>query len=70
MPSGVTRILFFVHLGITLMLVFGFYSGLSDRVRTVYLSSMCVLSLLSSSFTASALLWFSDFLKYLVKKKR
>jgi hypothetical protein len=44
----------FVHLGITLILVLGFYSGLSGRVRTVYLFSLCVVSLLSSRFTASA----------------
>jgi hypothetical protein len=48
------------------MLVLGFYSGLSARVRTVYLFSLCVVSLLSSRFTASALVWFSNFLKYLV----
>jgi hypothetical protein len=40
----------FVHLDITLILVLGFYSGLSGRVRTVYLSSLCVASLLSSRF--------------------
>jgi hypothetical protein len=56
MPSGVTHIIsfFFVHLGIILILVLGFYSGLSCRVRTVYLFSLCVVSLLSSRFTASA----------------
>jgi hypothetical protein len=32
----------FVHLGITLILVLGSYSGLSGRVRTVYLFSLCV----------------------------
>jgi hypothetical protein len=32
----------------------------------VYLLSLCVVSLLSSRFTASALVWFSKFLKYLV----
>jgi hypothetical protein len=61
MPSGVT--LFFVQLGIILMLVCGFYSGLSGRVRTVDLFSVCVVSLLSSRFTAGALVWFSNFLK-------
>jgi hypothetical protein len=53
----------FVHLGIILILVFGFYSGLSGRVRTVYVS---VISLSSNRFTASALVWFINFLKYLV----
>jgi hypothetical protein len=48
------------------MLVLGFYSGLSGRVRTVYLFSLCVVSLLSSRFTASALGRFSNCLKYLV----
>jgi hypothetical protein len=48
------------------MLVLGFYSGLSGRARTVYLFSLCVVSLLSSRFTASALVWYSNFLKYLV----
>jgi hypothetical protein len=60
---------FFVHLGIILILVLGFYSVLSGRVRAVYLLSLCVVSLLSSRFTASALVWFSNFLKYLVLKK-
>jgi hypothetical protein len=54
----------FVHLGIILIPVLGFYSGLSSRVRTVYLFSLCVVSLLSSRFTASSLAWFSNFLKY------
>jgi hypothetical protein len=57
---------FFVHLGIILILLLGFYSGLPGRVRTVYLFSLCVVSLLSSRFTASALMWFYNFLKYLV----
>jgi hypothetical protein len=48
------------------MLVLGFYSGLSGRVRTVYLFSLCLVSLLSSRFTASALVLFPNFLKYLV----
>jgi hypothetical protein len=66
MPSDVTHILSFVHLGITLILVLGFYSSLSGRVRTVYLFSLFVVSLLSSRFIASALEWFSNFFKYLV----
>jgi hypothetical protein len=49
---------FFVHLGIILILALGFYSGLSRRVRTVYLFSPRVVSLLSSKFTASASVWF------------
>jgi hypothetical protein len=57
---------FSVRLGVILILVLGFYSGLSGRVRTVYLLSLCLASLLSSRFTASALVWFSNFLKYLV----
>jgi hypothetical protein len=36
----------------------------------VYLFSLCVVSLLSSGFTASALVWFSNFLKYLELKDR
>jgi hypothetical protein len=70
MPSGVTHrpihVFLFVHLGIILILVLGFYSGLSRRVRTVYLFSLCVVSLLSSRVTASVLVWFSNFFKYLV----
>jgi hypothetical protein len=57
---------FFVHLDFILILVLGFYSGLSDRVRMVYLFSLCVVSLLSGRFTDSALVWFYNFLKYLV----
>jgi hypothetical protein len=56
----------FVHLGIILILVLGFYSGPSGKVMTVYLFSLCVVSLLSSRFTASAFVWFSNFLKYLI----
>jgi hypothetical protein len=56
----------FVNLGIILILVLGVYSGLSGRVRTVYLFSLFVVSLLTSRFTASALVWFSNFLKYSV----
>jgi hypothetical protein len=56
---------FFFHLGIIVMFVLGFYSGLSGKVRTVYLFSLYVASLLSSRFPASALVWFSNFLKYL-----
>jgi hypothetical protein len=66
MPSGVTHILVFVHLGIMLRLVLGLYSGLSGRIRTVYLFSLCVVPLLSSRFPAIALVWSYDFLKYLV----
>jgi hypothetical protein len=32
---------YFVHLGIILILVLGFYSGLSGRIRVVYLFSLC-----------------------------
>jgi hypothetical protein len=63
MPSGVTHIHFFVHFGIILILVSGFYSGLSGRVRTV-----CVVSLLSGGFTAYELVWFSNFLNYFVDR--
>jgi hypothetical protein len=55
-----------VHLGIVLIVVLGFYSGLSGRVKTVYLFSLCVVPLLSGRFSASALVWPSNFLKYLV----
>jgi hypothetical protein len=37
------------------MLVLEFFSGLASRVRTVNLFSLCAISLLSSTFTASAL---------------
>jgi hypothetical protein len=57
MPSGVTHIDFFVHLCI-ILIVSGFYLGLCGRVRMVYLFSLCVVSLLSSRFTASALVYF------------
>jgi hypothetical protein len=65
MPSGIAHILvfLFVHLGIILILVLGVYSGLSGRIRTGYLFSLCVVSLLSTRFTISALMWFSNFLK-------
>jgi hypothetical protein len=66
MFSKYRLIFLFVHLGIILMLVLGLYSGLSGRVRTVYIFSLCVVLLLSNRFTASALVWFSNFLKYLV----
>jgi hypothetical protein len=66
MPSGVSHTFFFVHLGIILNPVLEFYSGLYGRVRTVYLFSLCAVSLLSSRFTASAVVWFCNFLKYLV----
>jgi hypothetical protein len=55
MSSDVTHLLI-VHLGIILILVLGFYSGLSGRVRTMYLFTIYVVSLLSSS----------NFLRYLV----
>jgi hypothetical protein len=57
---------YLAHLDIILILVLGFYSGLFGRVRTVYLFSLCVVSLLSRRFTASPLVWFSYFHKYLV----
>jgi hypothetical protein len=68
MPSGVTHIhvFLFVYLSIILILVLGFYSGMPGRVRTVYLFSLCVVLLLPSRFTANALVWFSNFPKYLV----
>jgi hypothetical protein len=50
---------FFVHLGIILILVLGFYSDVSDRARIEDLFSLRVVSLLSTRFTASALVWFS-----------
>jgi hypothetical protein len=53
-------ILFLIDLGIILILALGFYSGLSGIVRTVYHFSLCVVSLLSSKFTASALVWSSN----------
>jgi hypothetical protein len=56
----------FVQLDIILILVLWFYASLSGRVRTVHLSSLCVVSLFSSRFTVSALVWFSNFLEYLV----
>jgi hypothetical protein len=67
MPGGVTHILnFFVPLRIILILVLGVYSGLSGRVRTVYLLSLCVVSLLSARFTATTSVCFSNFLNYLL----
>jgi hypothetical protein len=48
------------------MLVLGFYSGLPGRVRTVYLCPLCAVLLLSSRFTANALVWSSNFFKCLV----
>jgi hypothetical protein len=53
MPSDVTRILVFVHLGIILIPELGFYLGLPDEVISVHLFNLCVVSLLSSKFTAS-----------------
>jgi hypothetical protein len=68
MPCGITHIILFFSLRYQFNSHIGGFSGLSDRVRTVYLSSLCVVSVLSSGFTASALLvvWFSNFLRYLV----
>jgi hypothetical protein len=69
MSSGITHARytrFLVHLGLILMLVWGFYSGLSGRVRIGYLFNLCVVSLLSSRVAASALVWFFNFFKYLV----
>jgi hypothetical protein len=54
----------FIHLGIISISVLEVYSGLFGRVRTVYLFSPCVVSVLSNRFTASALVWFSNFIKY------
>jgi hypothetical protein len=65
-PMAKLKYFSFVHLCFTLILVLVFYSGLSGRVRIVYLFSLCVVSLLSSRFNGSALVWFSNFLKYLV----
>jgi hypothetical protein len=59
---------FFVHLRIILILVLGFYTGLSGRVRTVYLIDLCVVSLLSGRFTGSAIVWFSNFHAYMNKR--
>jgi hypothetical protein len=39
---------------------------MSIRVRMVYLFGLCVVLMWSSRFTASALVWFYNFLKYLV----
>jgi hypothetical protein len=66
MPNGVTHILLFflLHLDISLILVLGVCSGLSGRVRIVYLFSLCIVSLLPSRVTVSVLVWFSNFLKY------
>jgi hypothetical protein len=68
MPSGLNNILvfLFIHLRTIFIIVLWFYSDLSGRVRSVYLFSLCAVSLLSSGFTASALVWFSDLLKCLV----
>jgi hypothetical protein len=67
MPSGVTHVLVsFCSLRYHFNAYMGFYSGLSGRVRTVYLCLLCVVSLLSGRFTAIALLWFSHFLKCLL----
>jgi hypothetical protein len=55
-----------IQLGIMLILVLGFYSGLSGRVRRVYPFSLRTVSLLSSRFTDSVLAWCCNFLKYMV----
>jgi hypothetical protein len=66
MFSNATHIFVFVHLGIILILVLGVYSGLCGRGRTVYLFGLCVVSLLSSRFTANVFVWSSNILKYFV----
>lgn len=45
------------------MLVMGTYSRLSAGVTMVYLFVLCLVSLLSRGFAASALVWVYDFLK-------
>jgi hypothetical protein len=60
--SSSSSIIFFVHL-VILILVLGVYSGLSGIVKKVYLFSLCVVSLLSSRFTASELVWLPNFLE-------
>jgi hypothetical protein len=45
----------------------GVLPGLPGKVRTVYLFSLCLVSLLSSRLTASALVWFYNFLQYLTR---
>jgi hypothetical protein len=57
---------FFFLLGIIVILILEFYSGLSGRVRTVYLFSLCVVTLLSSRFATNALVWYFNCLKTLV----
>jgi hypothetical protein len=60
MPSGVFcshRYHFNSCIGVLVM---------SGSIMTVYLFSLCIVSLLSSKFTARALVWFSNFFKYLV----
>jgi hypothetical protein len=44
----------------------GVYSGLSGRVKTVYLFSTYAATLLTNRFNTSALVWFFNFLKCLV----
>jgi hypothetical protein len=46
--------------------VLEFYLGLPGREKTMYAFSLCVVLLLSNRFTASAFVWISNFLKYLV----
>jgi hypothetical protein len=67
MSSSVTyTTVSFCSLRYHLILALGFYSSLSGRVRTLDRFSQCVVSLLSSRFAASALAWFSNFLKYVL----
>jgi hypothetical protein len=65
-----SHILVYIHIFFLLLLLLRYHFnsciGVSERVRTLYLFSLCVVSLLSSRFTASALVWFYNFLKYLV----
>jgi hypothetical protein len=56
--------LLFTYLSLS-CLYWWFYSSLSGRVKTEYPFSLCLVSLLSSRFTASALMWFPNLLKYL-----
>jgi hypothetical protein len=64
--SNIYTIFSFGSLRYNLIACIGVYPSLSGRVRTVYLFNLCVVSLLSVRFTASALVRFSNFLKYLV----
>jgi hypothetical protein len=60
------HLLLFDYLVVILIFVLGVYPGLCGRVKTMYLLILYVVSLLSSRFTARTLLWYSNFLKYLV----